>query len=40
MVAKVKGQFLPVDYAIQNFRKLQNLRQKELDVMTYTKEFH
>lgn len=40
MVSKVKGQFLPGDYAIQTFRKLQNRKQKEMDVMTYTKKFH
>lgn len=40
MVAKVKTQFLPADYSIQTFRKLQNLKPKELDVMAYTEEFH
>lgn len=40
MVAKVKAQFLPSDYEVQIFRRLQNLKQKEMDVMTYTEEFH
>lgn len=40
MVAKVKAQFLPGDYEIQSCRRLQNLKQKEMDVMTYIEEFH
>lgn len=40
MVAKMKGKFLPKDYAIQMFRKLQGLKQKEMDVKTYTEEFY
>lgn len=40
MVAKIKSQFLPSDYTIQTFRRLQNLKQKEMDVMAYTEEFH
>ncbi|XP_059068990.1 uncharacterized protein LOC131859364 [Cryptomeria japonica] len=40
MVAKVKAQFLLGDYEVQNFKRLQNLKQKEMDVMTYIEEFH
>lgn len=40
MVSKIKIQFLLGDHAIQNFRNLQNLKQKQMDVMPYTKEFH
>ena len=40
MVEKVKAQFLPTNYAIQTFMKLQELKQREMDVMSYTEEFH
>lgn len=40
MVEKLKGKFLPNDYAIQLYRKLQNLKQKGMDVTTYTEEFY
>lgn len=36
----MKSQFLPNDHAIQTFRKLKNLKQKEMDVMAYTEDFH
>lgn len=36
MVAKLKGKFLPSDYQVQMFKKLQSLRQKEMDVKEYT----
>lgn len=39
MVAKLKGNFLPKDYEIQLYNKLQELRQKEQDVKAYTDEF-
>jgi len=40
MVSKVKSQFLPKDYAIQTFKRLHNLKQKDMDVIAYTEEFH
>ncbi|GLJ41300.1 hypothetical protein SUGI_0854920 [Cryptomeria japonica] len=40
MVSKLKAQFLPVDCVVQTFRKLHNLKQKDMDVMSYTEEFH
>jgi len=39
MVAKLKGKFMPKDYAINLFRRMWNLRQRELTVKEYTKEF-
>lgn len=40
MLVKVKVQFILIDYEVQVYKKLQGLRQKDLDVSTYTKEFH
>jgi hypothetical protein len=40
MVAKLKDKFIPKDYQINMFRKLQNLRQKGLSVKEYTEEFY
>lgn len=40
MVAKLKGKFLPSDYGIQLYRKLQNLKQKDMDVNTYIEELY
>lgn len=39
-MAKLKGNFLPSDYAIQMSKKLQDLKQGEMDVKTYTNEFY
>jgi hypothetical protein len=39
MVAKLKSKFIPKDYQVNLFRKLQNLRQKGLSVKEYTKSF-
>jgi hypothetical protein len=36
MVAKLKAKFMPKDYQINMFRKLQNLRQKGMTVKEYT----
>jgi hypothetical protein len=36
MVAKLKAKFMPKDYQINLFRKLQNLRQKGMTVKEYT----
>jgi hypothetical protein len=40
MVAKLKEKFIPKDYQINLFRRLQNLRQKILSLKEYTKEFY
>jgi hypothetical protein len=40
MVAKLKAKFIPKDYQINLFRRLQNLRQKGLTVKEYTEEFY
>jgi hypothetical protein len=40
MVAKLKAKFIPKDYWINIFRRLQNLRQKGMTVKEYTKEFY
>jgi hypothetical protein len=40
MVAKLKANFIPRDYQIELFRKLQNLRQRGMTVKEYTKEFY
>ncbi|XP_057849726.2 uncharacterized protein LOC131060503 [Cryptomeria japonica] len=40
MKAELKKQFVPDDYEVTLHKKLQNLKQKDLDVSTYTQEFH
>jgi hypothetical protein len=40
MVAKLKAKFIPKDYQINLFRRLQNLRHKGLSVKEYTEEFY
>ena len=40
MVAKMKVKFMPKDYQINLFKKLQNLRQKGMTVKEYTEEFY
>jgi hypothetical protein len=40
MVAKMKAKFMPKDYHISLFRKLQNLRQKGMTVKEYIEEFY
>ena len=40
MVAKLKAKLIPKDYQINLFRKLQNLRQKEMTIKEYTEEFY
>ena len=32
--------FLPTDYQVSLLRRMQNLRQKDMDVKEYTKEFY
>jgi hypothetical protein len=40
MVAKLKENFIPKDYQINLFRRLQNLRYKRLSVEEYPEEFY
>ena len=40
MVAKMKAKFIPRDYQINLFRRMQNLRQKLMSVKNYTEEFY
>jgi hypothetical protein len=40
MVAKLKAKFIPRDYQIELFKKLQNLRQRGMTVKEYTEEFY
>jgi hypothetical protein len=40
MVAKMKTKFIPRDYQINLFRRMQNLRQKMMSVKDYTEEFY
>jgi hypothetical protein len=40
MVAKMKAKFIPRDYQITMFWRIQNLRQKMMSVKEYTEEFY
>ena len=40
MIAKMKVKFIPRDYQINLFRRMQNLRQKLMTVKEYTEEFY
>ena len=40
MIAKMKAKFIPRDYQINLFRRMQNLRQKLMTVKEYTEEFY
>jgi hypothetical protein len=40
MIAKMKEKFIPKDYQISLFRRMQNLRQKLMTVKEYTEEFY
>jgi hypothetical protein len=40
MVTKMKVKFIPKDYQITLFRRMQNLRQKLMSVKEYTEEFY
>jgi hypothetical protein len=40
MIAKMKEKFIPRDYQISLFRRMQNLRQKLMTVKEYTEEFY
>ena len=40
MIAKMKAKFIPTEYQINLFRRMQNLRQKLMTVKEYTEEFY
>jgi hypothetical protein len=40
MIANMKAKFIPRDYQITLFRRMQNPRQKLMTVKEYTKEFY
>ena len=40
MVTKLKAKFILVDYELELFKKLQNLKQKGMPIKDYTKEFY
>jgi hypothetical protein len=40
MIAMMKAKFIPRDYQITLFRRMQNLRQKLMTVKEYTEEFY
>jgi hypothetical protein len=40
MIVKMKAKFIPRDYQITLFRRMQNLRQKLMTVKEYTEEFY
>jgi hypothetical protein len=40
MIAKMKAKFIPKDYQITLFRRMQNLKQKLMIVKEYTEEFY
>jgi hypothetical protein len=40
MIAKMKAKFIPRDYQISLFKRMQNLRQKMMIVKEYTEEFY
>lgn len=40
MKIKLRAQFLPTNYEIQIYQKLQNLKQRDLIVSAYTEEFN
>jgi hypothetical protein len=40
MISKMKAKFIPRDYQITLFRRMQNLRQKLMAVKEYTEEFY
>lgn len=39
MVSMVKETYLPEDYEVQLHQKRQNLKQRDMDICTYTEEF-
>ena len=39
-MAKLKGNFIPKDYQLSLFRKMQNLRKKQFIVKEYIEDFY
>ena len=39
MVTKLKAKFIPTNYELELFKRLQNLKQKDMTVKDYTEEF-
>ena len=40
MVTKLKAKFIPTNYELELFKKLQNLKHKDISVVDYTEEFY
>ena len=40
MVSKIKKKFLPTDYQVNLLRRMQNMKQNDMSVKDYTKEFY
>ena len=40
MVTKMKAKFIPRDYQINMFKRMQNLRQKMMSMKEYTEDFY
>ena len=40
MVTKLKAKFILVDYELELFKRLQNLKQRDMTVKDYTEEFY
>ena len=40
MVNKIKKKFLPANYQVSLLRKMQNLKQRDMNVKEYTREFY
>eukprot|EP00253_Pinus_taeda_P016710 PITA_16710 len=40
MIAKLKGRFLPKDYQVELYRRVQSLKQRGMTVKEYTEEFY
>ena len=40
MVTKLKAKFIPADYELELFKRLQNLKQKDMTMKDYIEEFY
>ena len=40
MMEKMREKFLPKDYKVQLYKRMQSLRQKDMDVQAYKEELH
>ena len=40
MVTKLKAKFIPADYELELFKRLQNLKQRDISVKDYIEEFY